>query len=461
MIDLDAVWELLAGDHLPRAPHSLVGEHVAGPLPAALPVMDLATTSVAASLLGAAALVSVRGDGVTPATSVEARHVAVAFRSERYARVDGVPAGTGFAPLSRFWPTADGWIRTHANYAWHEQRLLSVLGCGPRSEPSAVARAIAGWRAIDLETAIFDAHACAAAVREPDVWLDHEQGAAVHREPLLTVERLGEAPPRAREPAASAAAGVRVLDLTRVIAGPVCTRTLAVHGADVLRVDSPSLPELEQQWIDANPGKRSAFVDFGTTSGRATLDRLLGDADVVVLGYRPGALARFGLASDALAAAHPGLVVVVLSAWGESTPWAARRGFDSLVQAASGIARVEAGECDEPGVLPAQALDHATGYLAAAAALCALARQQREGGTWRARLSLAHTAAHLLDAPRNFESTPASDADDVTPYTVELERGDEIVTLVAPPGMLGGRALEWPAPPPVPAADPPDWRSPS
>jgi hypothetical protein len=460
VIDLDAVWELLGGDHLPRAPHGLVGEHVAGVLPATLPVAQLATTAVAASLLGAAALVSARGDGVTPPTSVEARHVAVAFRSERYTRVNGQPVGASFAPLSRFWRTTDGWIRTHANYPWHEQRLLSVLECVPGSEPSAVARAIEGWRAAELETAIFEANGCAGAVREPDAWSEHEQGEAVALEPLLTIERTSDAPARSREPAPSAATGVRVLDLTRAIAGPVCTRTLAAHGADVLRVDSPSLPELDQQLIDANPGKRSALVDFGTADGRATLDRLLDGADVVVMGYRPGSLTRFGLAPDALAAAHPGVVVVTLSAWGETTPWAGRRGFDSLVQAASGIARVEAGERDEPGVLPAQALDHGTGYLAAAAALCALARQQREGGSWHARVSLAHTAAHLLGAPRNPEPTDSTD-DDVSPYMVDMARGDDVVSLVAPPGMLGGHALEWPAPPPRRGADPPEWRNPS
>jgi hypothetical protein len=467
VIDLDAVWELLGGEHLPRAPHGLVGEHDPGLLPAALPVAQLATTAVTASLLGSAALAAVRGDGVTPPTSVEARHVAVAFRSERYARVNGEPVGASFAPLSRFWRTSDGWIRTHANYAWHEQRLLSVLACADGSEPATVARTIEDWRATDLEQAIFDANGCAAAVREPDAWSEHEQGAAVAREPLLTVDRLGDAPPRTREPAAHSANGVRVLDLTRVIAGPVCTRTLAAHGADVLRVDSPSLPELDQQWTDSNPGKRSALVDFGTSDGRVNLDRLVADADVVVIGYRPGALARFGLAPDALAAAHPGVVVVTLSAWGETAPWAGRRGFDSLVQAASGIARIEAGDCDEPGVLPAQALDHATGYLAAAAALCALARQQREGGSWHARLSLAHTAAHLLNAPPlgpppNPEASSVNEADDdVSPYIVELERGGDVVSLVAPPGMLGGHALEWPGPPPAWGSDPPVWRDPS
>jgi crotonobetainyl-CoA:carnitine CoA-transferase CaiB-like acyl-CoA transferase len=296
-------------------------------------------------------------------------------------------------------------------------------------------------------------------VREPDDWLAHAQGSALDPMALLTLERVGDAPEKRWEPASRAAEGVRVLDLTRAIAGPVCTRTLAAHGADVLRVDSPALPELDQQWIDSNPGKRSALVDFATPDGRAGLERLLRDADVVVVGYRPGALARFGLVADALAVEYPGLVVVTLSAWGEGTPWQARRGFDSLVQAASGIARVEARGSEEPGVLPAQALDHATGYLAAAAALCALARQAREGGGWHARLSLAQTAAWLLRAPRDDREQPAPADDDAAPYMVELPRRGDVVSLVAPPGMLGDRPLEWPGPPPERGADAPEWRT--
>jgi crotonobetainyl-CoA:carnitine CoA-transferase CaiB-like acyl-CoA transferase len=250
-----------------------------------------------------------------------------------------------------------------------------------------------------------------------------------------------------------------VLDLTRVIAGPVCTRTLAAHGADVLRIDSPGLPELEQQSIDSNPGKRSAFVDFASSTGRAVLDHLLADADVVVIGYRPGALSRFGLSPAALADSHPGVVVVTLCAWGEEMPWGGRRGFDSLVQAASGIARVEARGGDDPGVLPSQALDHATGYLAAAAVLCALARQAREGGSWYARLSLAHTAAWLLRASRSHGASRVAADVDVSEYVVDLGRGGDVVSLVAPPGMLGARALVWPGPPPELGADAPEWRT--
>jgi crotonobetainyl-CoA:carnitine CoA-transferase CaiB-like acyl-CoA transferase len=251
-----------------------------------------------------------------------------------------------------------------------------------------------------------------------------------------------------------------VLDLTRVIAGPVCTRTLAAHGADVLRVDTPALPEIEAQAIDTLVGKRSAFVDLRSPIGDAELEHLLDDADVVVTGYRPGALDQFGLAPAALASRHPGLVVVNLSAWGHEGPWAAHRGFDSLVQAASGIAVTEARGNDAPGVLPAQALDHTTGYLAAAAVMVALARQLRDGETWLVQCSLAQTAAWLLRAPRvDPRSTePGAADDDPVPYLVDMPRNREVVTLVAPPGAIDGRPLEWPSPSGYFGASPPRWR---
>ncbi|MYR64088.1 hypothetical protein GTY54_50435, partial [Streptomyces sp. SID625] len=173
------------------------------------------------------------------------------------------------------------------------------------------------------------------------------------------------------------AAGVRVLDLTRVIAGPVATRTLALLGADVLRVDPPHLPELADQHADTGFGKRSAALDPATD--RAAFEELLAGADVVVTGYRPGALDRFGLSPEALAERRPALVVAELSAWGAYGPWARRRGFDSLVQVATGIAAVEGGD-GRPGALPAQALDHGTGYLLAAAVLRALTEQSHDGG---------------------------------------------------------------------------------
>jgi crotonobetainyl-CoA:carnitine CoA-transferase CaiB-like acyl-CoA transferase len=447
------VWELLAGSR--ELPTAFVVDGSRDILPAALPVGELAIEAVGASLLAASALAAHRNGGAPATASVDTAHVAAAFQSERHARVNGEPAGASFAPLSRFWRASDGWIRTHANYPWHEQRLLSVLGVGP--EPDTVAKAIAEWHAEELEAAVFSAGGCAAVVRDPEQWVAHPQGASASRLPLIELGRVGDGPPWTGAQSTKALDGVRVLDLTRVIAGPVCTRTLAAHGADVVRVDSPQLPELDGAWIDANPGKRSVLVDFATDEGRAILDRLLEDVDVVVVGYRPGALARFGLTADELAGRHPGVVLVTLCAWGDRGPWAERRGFDSLVQSASGIARREAVGRDEPGALPVQALDHATGYLAAAAAMAGLLRQSRDGGTWHTRLSLAQTAAWLLRAPEPLPGAAASPSDS-TPFVVELARGTDVVSLVAPPGMLGGEHLAWPSAPSVPGGDAPEWR---
>ncbi len=296
-------------------------------------------------------------------------------------------------------------------------------------------------------------------MRSPDEWHAHPQGVVLDVLPLLESSRIGEAAPRVRAPSSRALDGVRVLDLTRVIAGPVCTRTLAAHGADVLRVDTPALPEIEEQAVDALVGKRSAFVDLRSPTGDAELEHLLDDADVVVTGYRPGALHQFGLAPATLAARHPGLVVVNLSAWGHEGPWAGRRGFDSLVQAASGIAVAEARGGDGPGVLPAQALDHTTGYLAAAAVLVGLHRQLREGDTWLVQCSLAQSAAWLLRQPlRALPAGEPSEEDDAAPYLVDLPRTGDVVTVVTPPGAIDGVPLAWPSPPAHFGASPPRWR---
>jgi crotonobetainyl-CoA:carnitine CoA-transferase CaiB-like acyl-CoA transferase len=246
---------------------------------------------------------------------------------------------------------------------------------------------------------------------------------------------------------------VRVLDLTRVIAGPVAGRTLAAMGAEVLRIDPPSLPEDPAIHLDTGPGKRTAVLDLAERRSR---ESLLAGADVILSGYRPGALARFGLRSDQLAARHPHLVQVSLSAWGTRGPWGARRGFDSLVQAAAGIALECAAADGSPGALPAQALDHATGHLIAALALRGLARRIRGDRVPAARLALARTAATLLAAPR-----PSPTATDATgradPDRHRVTFGE--LSLIAPPGTLDGRPLAWPHGPRALGSDPPAWRS--
>jgi CoA-transferase family III len=379
-------------------------------LPSAFDVDGLAVAAVSAALDGAADLAEARGRP-RPRVSLDARHVACAFASERHLR--GAPAA-GFAPLSRFAPTRDGWIRLHANFPHHRRALLSALG----ADEERALDAIAELEAIELETAIVDAGGAAAAVRTREEWAIHPQGRAAGE--LLERVPVEAAPPRDREP-------LRVLDLTRVIAGPVATRFLAALGADVLRIDPPGMPDMGVE--DTCSGKRLAELDLR----RSGVEELLADADVVVQGYRPGALAAFGLDDAALAERHPHLVVASLAAWGWSGPWAKRRGFDSLVQAACGIAAAE-GRDGRPGALPVQALDHATGYLMAAAVLRELAARWRGEPGAALRLSLAATAADLMRRPGGDGEPP-----DCEPFRLQLGE----LSVIGPPGALDGRPLTW------------------
>jgi hypothetical protein len=421
-----------------------------GHLPSRLPAEDVAIACAGTALLAAAALHAQRGgdDGSrgSPVARLDRGHVAAAFRSEAHLRIGGERAGPGFAPLSRFWPAADGWVRTHGNYPWHRDALLRALGCADDGEgdPEKVAAAIAELGAREAEDLVTGAGGVAAAVRGEASWRAEPPGQAVVAAPLVEASSIGGAPPRWRPAGALPASGIRVLDLTRVIAGPVATRYLGALGADVLRLDPPDRPELTMQTYDGLLAKRSALLDFGTDGGRARLDELLAGADVLVHGYRPHALDRFGLSPQDLAERHPGLVVVSLSAWGSRGPWGGRRGFDSIVQAASGIAMAESPDGERPGALPCQLLDHGTGYLCAAAALQALARQSARGGTQFRELALARTAHWLLGLPRDATPVVPSGEDDEQTWLTTLDSAAGPVTTVRPPGRLDDDALIWP-----------------
>ena len=446
----DIEWTDETAAVLDRSADAVVVTGQPGGLPSRLPVGDAAVTCVVAALNAAARLHRQRGGGVVD-VQVDAAHVAAAVRSETYLRLDGRALGGGFAPLSRFWPASDGWVRTHANYPWHRDALTRALGVA--AEPDAVAAAIGERAAEAVESAVFDAGGVAVAVRTPEQWRAHPQG--LTDQPLIAGLTLEGAAPRRRDAAALPAAGLRVLDLTRVIAGPVATRCLAALGADVLRIDPPHRPELTMHRYDGLPGKRSALLDLRTPDGDARLHELLDGADVVVHGYRPGALAAFGLDAETLAARHPGLVTVSLSAWGSDGPWGGGRGFDSIVQAARGIAMIESPDGQQPGRLPCQLLDHGSGYLAAAAALEGLRRQAEAGGSHAFELSLKATADWLLAQPRSAVAVP--DAPPRAEWFTTLPSGDGAVTTVAPPGSLGGVPLAWTRPLTTYGSDDPSW----
>ncbi|MFD4476712.1 CoA transferase [Streptomyces sp. NPDC058471] len=427
-----------------------------GGLPARLPVMELARATVAVCSLAAAELTSVRTGRPVPRVRVDDEAVATAFLSDRLVRVDG-RAWSTFSPPSRFWRATDGWVRTHANYPHHRARLLAALGVPGNADEEAVdavAQAIAGLTALEVEESVYAAGGLAVAARGPEAWAKSEQGGMAAGQPLLTTARIDDAPDRLLGGAALPCAGLRVLDLTRVLAGPVATRTLALLGADVLRIDAPQLPESQEAHNDTGMGKRSTTLDLRQAADRRLFEELLRAADVVVTGYRPGALERFGLTPEALAERRPGLVIAQLSAWGRYGPWRERRGFDSLVQVATGIAELE-GSPDSPGTLPAQALDHGTGYLLAAGVLRALTEQHRTGGTRLVRLALAQTAHWLV---HDLAPAPGEDEGfDAEHRLTETDSPMGRLRHALPPVSYDGGPANWARPPGLWGTDAPVW----
>ncbi|WP_156351829.1 CoA transferase [Agreia sp. Leaf210] len=365
-------------------------------LPSNLDVAGLASRSVA-DFVGAINDYFVAAGSPPRRWSLDADRIAGAYGSDRLLRQNGQPVQM-FAELSGFFPTRDGWIRTHANYPHHRRRLCLAMGLDDTATAADFAAKVSGLDATDVEEAAWPVGALAVRVREPGEWTPPE-GVVVSDH---LVDRR-EATRQPRDRPGGPLSGIRVLDLTRVIAGPVATRSLALLGADVLRVDPPAMPEIAVQHIDTGQGKRSTFIDGKASSGRARLDALLAEADVLVSGYRPGAIEALGLTVP------PGLVHATVNAWGAEESWRDRRGFDSLVQAVTGISMIEsrstAGERPAPGALPVQALDHSAGYRLAAAVVRALTRQIEHPSGHRISVSLAGVAAELLEARQGVRTT--------------------------------------------------------
>lgn len=356
---------------------------------------------IAANGLAAADIWAQR-TGRRQAVEMDIVAAAAALRSDRYILVDGQKAPDPWSPISGFYETGDDrWIQLHCNFPHHRDGVLAVLGCD--NDRAAVAAAIATWDGAALESALAEAEMCSGLVRRPAEWAAHPHAAAVAGLPLIEIDRIGDSPPEPCGDGERPLSGVRALDLTRVIAGPVCGRTLAEHGADVMRIAAPHLPSVPSLVMDTGHGKRSAFLDLQQDADRDRLRDLVRDADIFSQSYRPETLARRGFGPDDLAKVRPGIVYVTLSAFGHAGPWKQRRGFDSLVQSVSGIAH-EGGNGEGDGApprhLPAQALDYVGGYLGSLGAMIALDRRAREGGSYRVRVSLAQTGRWITSLGR-------------------------------------------------------------
>jgi crotonobetainyl-CoA:carnitine CoA-transferase CaiB-like acyl-CoA transferase len=453
------LWTLAGG--APAAMETVTLTGTEPQLPSSFRMGAAAQASIVASALAAAEIWRLRS-GETQGLAVDMVHAIAECRSERYLRADGKPPPPAWDAIAGIYKTGDQrFVRLHTNFPHHRAAVCQVLSCEAQRET--VQAALMQWDGEAFETAAYAAGGVVSLMRSHEEWSALPQAKALAELPVLTIEKIGEAPPRPWPKGDRPLAGVRVLDLSRVIAGPVAGRTLAVHGADVMLVSGPDLPAIPWLTIDTGRGKLSTSIELKSEQGRATLRALLTEADIFSQGYRPSAIAALGFAPEDAAKISPGIVYVSLSAYGHAGPWAERRGFDSLVQTATGFNHAEgrATGIDAPKELPAQMLDHATGYLMAFGAMMAKARQSREGGSWLVRVSLAQTGRWLWNLGRLADGLKTEDLkfDAIRPFIEEMPSGFGKLNAVShaaklaktpafwarPAVPLGSHRPEWPA----------------
>jgi hypothetical protein len=420
----------------------------------------------AAGALGAAAssaadLWCLRG-GAAPQIGIDVRAAAASLLSFGYQRVSGVAFERGSLATTALYRGRDGrWIHLHGGFRSREG-TLALLGCA--DDADAIARTVATWDAQALEDALAEHGCCGVRLRSADEWRQQPQGIALGKVPPIEIFKIGDAPPvplpgpRAAESGARPLSGVRVLDLTRVLAGPTCARTMAEHGADVLHVRGPRLPFVEPFVIDTNPGKRSCYLDLDRNEDAERLRALAREADVFSQGYRLGAFTRRGFSAEALTQMRPGIIVVSINCYGHEGPWTGRPGWEQLAQTTSGMALEHSGS-EHPALVGAALNDYTTGYLGAAGAMLALARRATEGGSWHVRVSLTRTAMWIMSLSRvAADAVPRPvDPAEITPWMIEmqtawgaLKRLGPIARMAAtpprwdlPPARLGSHAAAW------------------
>ncbi|MBK6592100.1 MAG: CoA transferase [Burkholderiales bacterium] len=402
-----------------------------------------AQTSIAAAALAACELGHVRGQD-RQTVSVAMAHAAL--ECVGWFSINGQVLDP-WDSFSGLYACADGWVRIHANFAHHRDGALALLGLSSgTAQRDDAQRVLRSWKTLDFEAAAAERGLVVAALRSFEQWDAHPQAQAVAQQPLLTLERIGDAPalllPSLRADQRPLT-GLRVLELTRIVAGPVAGRTLAALGADVMLVNAPHLPNIGLI-AETSRGKLSCHLDLRLADQRRAMDHLVAQADVFMQGYRPGALEALGYGAQALAEKRPGIVVVSLSAYGEHGPWANRRGFDSLVQSATGfnLAEAEAAGAAQPKALPMQILDHASGYLMAFGVAAAKARQLQDGGSWHVCVSLAQTA-HWLRSMGRVESGFGATAPDPQPYLETYASGFGSLLAVRPSAQLARTPAFW------------------
>jgi crotonobetainyl-CoA:carnitine CoA-transferase CaiB-like acyl-CoA transferase len=391
-------------------------------LPTPFRIGAAGAAALAATGLAAADLWELRG-GRRQEVAVDLRQAVASLRSGHYMQINGAAISTDRNPVMGVYPAENGrWSYIHANFPNHRAAAMSVLGVPEERE--AVRQAVAKWDALELEEAILAAKGAGGMVRSMEEWAKHPQAAAIASLPLMEIVKIGDSAPEPLPEDERPLSGIRVLDLTRVLAGPTSARTLAEHGADVMKITAPHLPNIGYQEYDTGHGKLQAHLDLRQPRDLDTLKGLVREADVFTQGYRPGTLGNRGLSPDELTRLRPGLVYVSMCAFSHAGPWASRRGFDTVVQTVSGITTRQGelfpGAVPGPQFYPVSAIDYLTGYLMAFGAMVGLARRAREGGSWLVRISLAQTGRWLVDRGQVAET--ALENVDKELYPAEIAR---------------------------------------
>ena len=389
-------------------------------LPTSFRIGDTSTAALSAVGLAVSDLWESK-TGRKQRVSVDARRATASLRSGKYMQMDGAGVSTERNMVMGTYPTKDGrWSYLHCNFPNHRAAALSVLGVN--EDRDEVTKAVAKWDAFDLEEAIIEARGAGGMVRSMEEWAIHPQAAAIASLPLMDIVKIADSPPEPLPDGSRPLSGVRVLDLTRVLAGPTCARTLAEHGADVMKITAGHLPNIGYQEYDTGHGKLNATLDLRDGRQMETLRGLVRQTDVFSQGYRPGTLGGRGLSPEELAELRPGIVYISLSAFSHEGPWASRRGFDTVVQTVSGITQRQGelfpGAIPGPQFYPVSAIDYLTGYLMAFGGIVALNKRIHEGGSWLVRISLAQVGRWLVSQGEIPETRLKDVASEFTPEEI-------------------------------------------
>lgn len=390
-------------------------------LPCRFPVSEIAASVLAAIGVAVNDLWELR-TGKRQQLRVDIRHTAASLRSAHLQVLNGKVVERPPSPdivFSNFYQCCDGrWIHLHGSFPHLAAKTAKLLGC--ERERAAISTAVAGWNSINLEDSLAEIGVCGAIARSAAEWAVHPQGIALSSVPPVEVIKIAESAPEPLQTGKRPLTGIRALDLTRVLAGPIASRVLAEHGADVMTVSSPNLPTIVPFVMETNHGKLSTYLDLNNSADSQQLHQLILQSDVFIHGYRTGSLERRGLSPDELAMLRPGLIYVSINCYGSVGPWQSRRGWEQLGQTVTGLA-VAQGEPNPPQIMPAQVCDYTTGYLAALGILIALARRIREGGTYHVRASLSQTGMWIERAGAICDPNKATGFGDVDDLRIATE----------------------------------------